>query len=79
MWQSVVGINSWVAHANTDVFGSDAAVFRPERWLESKEKSTVLDKYFFSVSLFPLSSPISILLTKKTVRHGFPHLHRQEH
>tara|TARA_R110002060_G_scaffold61025_1_gene70611 strand:+ start:515 stop:736 length:222 start_codon:yes stop_codon:yes gene_type:complete len=54
MWQSVVGINSWVAHANTDVFGPDAAVFRPERWLESKEKSTMLDKYFFSVSLIPV-------------------------
>ncbi|PVH85443.1 cytochrome P450 [Cadophora sp. DSE1049] len=48
---SVVGINSWVAHANTNVFGPDAAVFRPERWLESKEKSTMLDKYFFSFGM----------------------------
>ncbi|KAH7321513.1 cytochrome P450 family protein [Rhexocercosporidium sp. MPI-PUGE-AT-0058] len=48
---SVVGINSWVAHANTDVFGQDAHVFRPERWLESKEKSMLLDKYFFSFGM----------------------------
>ncbi|KAK0116015.1 hypothetical protein ONS95_013052 [Cadophora gregata] len=48
---SVVGINSWVAHANTHIFGPDAAVFRPERWLESKEKSTMLDKYFFSFGM----------------------------
>ncbi|KAH6715260.1 cytochrome P450 oxidoreductase [Leptodontidium sp. MPI-SDFR-AT-0119] len=48
---SIVGINSWVAHANTDVFGQDAHVFRPERWLESKEKSAVLDKYFFSFGM----------------------------
>ncbi|KAG4430968.1 hypothetical protein IFR05_013555 [Cadophora sp. M221] len=46
---SIVGINSWVAHANTDVFGPDAHIFRPERWLESKERSAVLDKYFFSM------------------------------
>lgn len=32
-----VGINSWVAHRNRDVWGADADVFRPERWLESDE------------------------------------------
>lgn len=57
-----MGINSWVAHANTDVFGQDAHVFRPERWLESKEKSAVLDKYFFSVRL-TLSPPYLLFPT----------------
>ncbi|KAL3423004.1 cytochrome p450 pisatin [Phlyctema vagabunda] len=44
---TVVGINSWVAHRNKEVFGSDAYLFRPERWLE-KESSKYLDAYFFS-------------------------------
>lgn len=48
--QSIVGINSWVAHANTSVYGVDASIFRPERWLESKEKSLALDRYFCTVS-----------------------------
>lgn len=32
-----VGINSWVAHRNRDVWGPDADDFRPERWIESSE------------------------------------------
>ncbi|KAI1129863.1 cytochrome P450 [Nemania abortiva] len=30
---TIVGINSWVAHRNTQVFGADADQFNPERWL----------------------------------------------
>lgn len=33
-----VGINSWVAHRNRDVWGPDADEFRPERWLDSPEE-----------------------------------------
>ncbi|KFY65399.1 hypothetical protein V496_02591 [Pseudogymnoascus sp. VKM F-4515 (FW-2607)] len=50
---SIVGVNSWVAHANQAVWGPDSAVFRPERWLVSKDKYNVLDKYFFTVSVSP--------------------------
>ena len=32
---TVVGVNPWVMHYNTSVWGSDAANFRPERWLEA--------------------------------------------
>ncbi|KAK2627085.1 hypothetical protein QTJ16_003051 [Diplocarpon rosae] len=30
---TVVGCSAWVIHRNRDVFGEDADVFRPERWL----------------------------------------------
>ncbi|OWP00859.1 hypothetical protein B2J93_2552 [Marssonina coronariae] len=35
---SSVGINSWVAHRNQSVYGRDADVWRPERWLEIGEQ-----------------------------------------
>ncbi|OAQ66758.1 cytochrome P450 pisatin demethylase [Pochonia chlamydosporia 170] len=31
---SVIGLNTWVAHYNEDIFGADAKEFRPERWIE---------------------------------------------
>ncbi|KAF2034608.1 cytochrome protein [Setomelanomma holmii] len=36
---SNVGVNSWVAHYDKSIFGEDAHVFRPERWLEAKNAS----------------------------------------
>ncbi|KAL3478704.1 cytochrome P450 [Aspergillus californicus] len=33
---TVVGCNAWVIHQNKEVFGPDADVYRPERWLESE-------------------------------------------
>jgi cytochrome P450 len=35
---SNVGANSWVAHYDKSVFGDDAHVFRPERWLKAREE-----------------------------------------
>lgn len=35
---TIVGINSWVMHANKQVYGEDAEAFRPERWFESEER-----------------------------------------
>lgn len=37
---TIVGINAWVLHYDTSVFGPDAAEFRPERWLEA-DKGTL--------------------------------------
>ncbi|KAH7072636.1 cytochrome protein [Paraphoma chrysanthemicola] len=37
---SNVGVNSWVAHYDKSVYGEDAHVFRPERWLEAKEQGS---------------------------------------
>lgn len=36
--KATVGINSWVAHRNASVYGSDADYWRPERWLEIEEE-----------------------------------------
>lgn len=51
---SNVGVNTWVAHYDKNVFGEDAATFRPERWLDAKEESPerlkVLDANYMPVS-----------------------------
>ena len=33
---TIVGCNAWVLHRRPEIFGTDADVFRPERWLEAK-------------------------------------------
>jgi cytochrome P450 len=45
----VVGINSWVAHRNPDVFGADVDKFIPERWLVDDETYKRMDRYFMAV------------------------------
>lgn len=51
--RSSVGINAWVAHRNTSVFGSDAEHWRPERWLEIEEQGRggEVEKYFFAFGM----------------------------
>ncbi|GME52508.1 Cytochrome P450 [Neofusicoccum parvum] len=73
---ATVGINSWVAHANKQVFGHDADEFVPERWLESKEKSQAMERYFLAfghgsrtcigknISLMEISKLVPTLLRK---------------
>jgi cytochrome P450 len=49
---TIVGLNTWVAHYNTHVFGSDAATFRPERWLEAPpEQLKRMDAYYVPFGL----------------------------
>ncbi|KAF5517410.1 Cytochrome P450 monooxygenase gsfF [Colletotrichum aenigma] len=43
---SVVGVNPWVVHRNTTVYGQDVHCFRPERWL--KEDNGDLHRFFFA-------------------------------
>ena len=35
---TIVGINSWVMHANTSVYGEDAESFNPDRWVGAGEE-----------------------------------------
>ncbi|KAJ5698795.1 Cytochrome P450 E-class group I [Penicillium macrosclerotiorum] len=39
-----IGANPYVVHRNRRVFGDDAHDFRPERWLEDAERTTLMDK-----------------------------------
>jgi Cytochrome P450 len=58
LYQTVVGINSWVAHRNKSVFGEDVDQFRPERWLVDDEQYKRMDRYFMAVRpLFPSPFP----------------------
>ncbi|KAL1863957.1 hypothetical protein VTK73DRAFT_6277 [Phialemonium thermophilum] len=44
-----VGINPWVLHRNKEVYGQDADVFRPERWLEAEpERLKVMERSFLA-------------------------------
>lgn len=47
---TTVGIDPWVLHRNKEVYGEDADVFRPERWLEAdSETLKVMDRSFLAV------------------------------
>jgi len=46
-----VAVNAWVTHRDTALFGEDVDTFRPERWLEDKDKARLMEKYGFWVSL----------------------------
>jgi hypothetical protein len=48
--QVEVGVNTWVAHANTAIFGPDAEAFRPERWLEDLELAAEMNRNILTVS-----------------------------
>ncbi|OBT80300.1 hypothetical protein VF21_00724 [Pseudogymnoascus sp. 05NY08] len=48
-----VGINAWVAHRNTSVYGAGADTWRPERWLEIAENyhGANVERYFFAFGM----------------------------
>ncbi|WPA95603.1 uncharacterized protein RHO25_000205 [Cercospora beticola] len=47
-----LGINTWVAHYDEDIWGPDAAQFKPERWIDSSaEKLKVMDSMFMPFGL----------------------------
>ncbi|USW46942.1 Putative cytochrome P450 [Septoria linicola] len=49
---SEVGINTWVAHYDEDIWGPDAAQFKPERWIDSStERLKIMDSFFMPFGL----------------------------
>jgi cytochrome P450 len=50
---ATVGINAWVAHQNTYIYGVDAHIWRPERWLEFERdgKGAKVEGYFFAFGM----------------------------
>ncbi|KAF9696259.1 hypothetical protein EKO04_005773 [Ascochyta lentis] len=66
-----VGVNAWVLHHNPSIFGSDADLFRPERWLTAnREERSVLDRNFLAFGSGPrtcIGKNISLLEMSKVV------------
>lgn len=40
-----IGANPYIIHRDKAVFGEDANIFRPERWLEDPDRVRAMDKY----------------------------------
>ncbi|KAK7428134.1 hypothetical protein QQZ08_005373 [Neonectria magnoliae] len=49
---TVVGINTWIEHRDTRIFGKDANIFRPERWLEEdSDRISVMNRHWMPFGL----------------------------
>ncbi|KAL6154177.1 hypothetical protein ACJQWK_01907 [Exserohilum turcicum] len=72
-----VGVNPWVAHYNTDIFGPDAAKFVPERWLtDDAEKLSSMNRNLLAFGAGPrtcLGKNISLLEMFKVVPQVIRH------
>lgn len=64
---TLVSVNSWVIHFSTEIWGSDAAEFRPDRWLEPN--GAALEKQFMPVSSFNLLSRFTSLCSMRSNHH----------
>ena len=45
-----LAVNGWVLHRDRQIFGADADVYRPDRWLENEEKAKYMERHMFQVS-----------------------------
>jgi cytochrome P450 len=59
----IVGMNPWVAARDKVVYGDDAEVFRPERWIDADERTLkLMDRNWLAVSFFNMINyPNSLL------------------
>lgn len=78
---SVVGLNTWCAHYNQDVFGTDAGEFRPERWLDADEATlSRMNAYYMPVSQTCLQlGARRILIARFIVWSGLPNVYWTTH
>ncbi|KAM5343525.1 hypothetical protein ACJ41O_012062 [Fusarium nematophilum] len=63
-----VGVNPYVIHRSRSIFGADADQFRPERWLEDKDRAREMDRYmmqFGTGSRICLGKNISLMEMSK--------------
>lgn len=71
-------MNAWVVHRDQNVFGTDADIFRPERWLGPREEVLVMDRNLFSV-LHSIFGDKRINANIFLVWCRLSNLHRKEH
>lgn len=75
MSQTIVGINTWVAHRDHRVFGDDAETFNPDRWLvDDSARLSMMNRHYMPVSHSYHAA--MIFLTFCTVRTRFSNMHR---
>ena len=67
-----IGANPYVVQRNKAVFGEDADLFRPERWLEDEAKAAYMEKYILSWGYGArtcLGKNIALMETFKLMNH----------
>lgn len=75
-----VSISAPVIHMNQDIFGNDAAEYRPERWLEaSPERLREMDRCFLAVSADEDLLKNRLLIFRRIVRTWFSYLHWEKY
>ncbi|KAH7161934.1 cytochrome P450 [Dactylonectria estremocensis] len=48
---TVVGINIWVEHRNQSIYGPEADIFKPERWLTQDDQLSVMNRHWMPFGL----------------------------
>lgn len=62
--QIVLSVHPWVIHRNKDIFGPDAEVYNPERWLRDPQQAKVMDKHLIHVSVPRIPNILPAAMTK---------------
>ena len=64
---TIIGVNSWVVNRDKAIFGEDADIFRPERWIDSDPKDlTKMRTNMFTVSFLSFFCPSSFPMLRGT-------------
>jgi cytochrome P450 len=64
-------INAWAVHRDHEVFGEDAGLFRPERWLEGDhERIRVMRKHLYQVGYSAMTERLPLDLTYLFLQFG---------